>query len=411
MQKPRVPTLIAWGFCAVVSVLAIIDTVQTVSVTNFAGRTFEAGYSIVEGLLVMLFAIPAALIISHHPRNVIGWLLMIPVLVAVIVEGVDRYLATFKTPPPADAFHLLLVLFSGASWVALIFPLLVIPLLFPTGRPPTPRWNWVVYLAIGMCLLFFFWVGFSPTYELENVPWTLTNPVGFLSPGFENYFMPLWGILLVVLTVTSLASIFFRYRRASLVEREQIKWLLYGFAVFVLVYIPSIYLNLESNFSLMGDIFSLLFILSILTIPISVTIAILRYRLFDIDVIIRLTLVYAVVTALLVAVYVAGIVVTQAAFRAVTGQTSDVAVLVTTLAITVLFNPVRRQVQKGIDRRFYRQKYDAVQALAEFASAARGGSDLDALTGMLVGTISKTLQPTQVGLYMKGVGKEEIGKG
>ena len=400
MRKARIPVLIAWIFCALVSVLSIYDLALELGTNDYSGRPALVAYGIVERLLPMLFAVPAALIISHQPRNIIGWLLMTPVLVAVSVSWPERYFQSLQSPPPATPVTLLLLLFTSAAWVWVIFPILLIPLVFPTGRPPSPRWNWVAYLAIGMVVFFFTLAIFSTEVVLDGVSWTMKNPIGFIGNEIWDKIMPVWSILLVLLTVVSLASIIIRYRKGTVVEREQIKWLLYGFAIFVIAYIPATILN--SSEYIMSDIGDFLFILSIAVMPAAITAAILRYKLFDIDVIIRLTLVYAVVTALLVAVYVGGIVVTQAAFRALTGQTSDVAVLVTTLAITVLFNPVRRQVQQGIDRRFYRQKYDAVQALAEFATAARGGSDLDALTDMLVETVSKTLQPTQVGLYMKG---------
>lgn len=411
MRKLHAPVLLAWGFCALVSVLSIYDLVLTLREENLSSSPVQMTYTIIEGLLPMLFAIPGALIISRQPRNVIGWLLIVPVLVGVLVTWIDRYLAAFQSPPPSTFPMLFLVLFSGASWGWIIFPILLMPLLFPTGRPPSPRWNWVVNLAVGMLAFFFLLAAFSIEYTIEGISWVLINPIGFIDQRAWNMVMPFWGILLVVLTVASLASVVYRYRKGSVVEREQIKWLLFAFAIFTISYVPSIFLEANSPSSGIMDASDLLFILAIAVIPTAITSAILRYKLFDIDVIIRLTLVYAVVTALLVAVYVAGIVALQAAFRAITGQTSDVAVLVTTLAITVLFNPVRRQVQKGIDRRFYRQKYDAVQALAEFASAARGGSDLDALTSMLMETVSKTLQPTQVGLYMKPAAREEASKG
>lgn len=410
MGKIRVPVLIAWVFCAVVSVLSIWDLALSLQEGSFTDRPALMAYTIVEALLAMMFAIPAAMIISHQPRNTIGWVLMTPVLVAVTVVWVDRYLVSLQAPPPLSLWIFFLMLFSGGSWVWVIFPLLVLPLLFPTGRPPSPRWNWVAYLSVAMIVSFYFLVGFSTQMQIENLPWELINPVGFIDQTVWDTIMPIWGMLLVIHSVASLSALIYRYRKGSVIEREQIKWLLFGFAMFTIAYIPSTLLNAEADF-VVSDIGNFLFILSIAIIPIAITTAILRFHLFDIDVIIRLTLVYAVVTALLVLIYIAGIVALQAAFRALTGQTSDVAVLVTTLAITVLFNPVRRQVQKGIDRRFYRQKYDAVQALAEFASAARGGSDLDALTSMLVQTVSKTLQPTQVGFYMKGTVKEEAGKG
>ncbi len=179
------------------------------------------------------------------------------------------------------------------------------------------------------------------------------------------------------------------------------KWLLYACSMFGLVYIPGLFLHNENFPPPWNGLFSILFGLVVIGIPAAITIAILRYHLFDIDVIIRLTLVYAIVTALLGLVYAGGIILLQAGFRSLIGQTPDLAVVTTTLIIAALFNPLRLRVQAIIDRRFFRQKYNAEQALAQFATAARTSSDLDTLTGMLVDLVEKTLQPAQVDLQIK----------
>jgi hypothetical protein len=399
----RGAVFIAWGLCLIVSANAIIGLVQLV---RERGPTLQplrlAGGSLFV-LLLPLFAIPAALIISRQPRNIIGWLLMAPSLVLTVSGWMETYLATFRAaPPPATLPILLMLVFSAAAWLALIFPLLLIPLLFPTGRLLTPRWRWTMYLAAAMVVFFFFWAGGTLRIEPDFASWSMTNPLGFLPKTADQYILPVWTVLLAVLTVASLVSIIARYRRAGVVEKQQMKWLLYACAIFALVYIPSV---LAGGFITLGSqtlaiLLNLLFPLVIITIPVAITIAILRYRLFDIDVIIRLTLVYTILTGLLGLVYMGGIVLLQGLFRTLTG-TSDIAVVITTLTIAALFNPLRLRIQEIIDRRFFRQKYNAEQALAEFAIFARSGSDLDSLTGMLVDIAQKNLQPTQVSIYLR----------
>ena len=147
-----------------------------------------------------------------------------------------------------------------------------------------------------------------------------------------------------------------------------------------------------------------------LLFPISITIAILRYQLFDIDVIIRRTLVYGLLTAALVVIYFGSVVLLQQAFLATTGERSQAAVVFSTLAIAALFTPLRKRIQDFIDRRFYRQKYNSEQALAQFATAARSQADLDHLVNALTEVTQNTLQPQQVNLWLKSIGRPKVAR-
>jgi hypothetical protein len=207
-----------------------------------------------------------------------------------------------------------------------------------------------------------------------------------------------WISLLLAVVVASVASLFVRFRRADPVERSQLKWLLYAGGVFLIVYAGAGFaLNLSGT-----DLFEIALVLSILSLPVAIAIAILRYRLYDIDVVIRKTLVYTAVTALLALVYFGSVVLLQRLFGSLTGVAqSPLAVVVSTLAIVALFTPLRRRIQDTIDRRFYRKKYDAQQVLAQFALTARDETDLDALTAELARVVQETLQPEHVSVWLR----------
>jgi hypothetical protein len=284
----------------------------------------------------------------------------------------------------------------------LIFPLLFIPLLFPTGRPLSPRWRWVVWMGLGMLVFFTFVAIFALEWgPIEGYGWAIRNPIGFISQEwFDTYFNVPWSVALAVLTVLSVTSLFVRYKRAGLIEREQIKWLLYACAVLIVVFLSGIWISdLENN---VNKVWSLLFVPAILTIPLSIAIAILRYHLYDIDVLIRRTLIYGALTATLALIYFGGVVLLQGILSAITGESrSEIVTVVTTLAIAALFSPLRKRIQHDIDRRFYRSKYNAEQALAEFAITARKETDLATLTAQLVSIVQKTVEPEQVSLWLR----------
>jgi hypothetical protein len=411
MRHFRAPVILAWAICAIAGTSTIFNLYAILSreagrqtLLHLVSNQFaNTGYP-------LIFAIPGALIISRHPRQVIGWLLVGPALVFSATSWITSYLQGFSAAPPATFWNLFMLWFSTCSWLALILPLILMVLLFPTGRLLSPRWNWTIYLAVGMVLFFFFWAAFSKLFQVEFVSWSLINPIGFLAQDFDQWVIVPWSGLLVLLTIASLVSVVLRFRRAPLVEREQLKWLLYAGMLFALVYSPGMLLGGldEANASLQTDLLNILFGLATMAIPAAIAVAILRYHLFDIDVIIRLTLIYALLSGVLGLVFAAGIVLAQGAFITLTGQRSPAAEVITTLATIALFQPLRRRIQLLINRRFYRESYSAEQALAQFTRAARSGSDLDELAAMLIEIAQGTLQPTQVSLELKtGEQKQE----
>jgi hypothetical protein len=221
------------------------------------------------------------------------------------------------------------------------------------------------------------------------------NPYGVNSPILDAVAVA-GTILASASMVASAVSLIVRMRRAGRVERQQIKWLAYGGAVVVgAVFVGSVITVW------IGEVGLLLIIIGLLGVPIFTGVAILRYRLYDIDIVINRTLVYGTLTATLIALYFGGIVVLQRFFVLLIGQQSTLAVVASTLAIAALFNPLRRRIQSFIDRRFYRSKYDARKTLEAFSLKLRDETDLEALNNELVRVVRETMQPAHVSLWLR----------
>ena len=282
-------------------------------------------------------------------------------------------------------FASLLPLFYLPGYLA--WPLWVLWLyLFPNGRV-APRW--AVYPMGALFAAFFGLQVASLLAVLGIIPPTIDT----VAAQFGVFMvLPIFGAILV--------SQLYRYRRVyTLAERQQAKWLLWGIGAFALVLLVWSILRGVLPGGYTQDVFSALF----LVFPVAVGIAITRYRLFDIDVIIRRTLVYSVVTALLALVYFGGVILLQNVFQGLTGQTSPLAVVASTLAIAALFTPLRRRVQNAVDRRFYRRRYNAEQVLASFGATVRDEVELERLTEQLLGAVEDTLQPAHASLWLRDV--------
>jgi hypothetical protein len=321
-----------------------------------------------------------AMVASRRPENAVGWLLCVVGLVITSSIFVGQY----------SNFALFLAIF--------------VLLLFPDGRLPSRRWRPVVWL-IGAGIAVYVVLG------LGHVVLGLghSNPPGIERPrGVLDMLSTLDAVLLGVGIVGAVASVAFRLWHARGEERQQIKWLL--FAAFVVV------VGFLGSYLSSSRIFWGLTLLGFAAMPLGIGIAILKYRLYDIDRIINRTLVYGALTALLAAGYFAtimalqeiGSLVFQVPFRALTGQNSALATVAATLAMAALFNPLRRRIQSFIDRRFYRRKYDVRKTLEAFSAKLRNETDLDSLSGDLVGVVRETMQPAHVSLWLR---PETAGKG
>jgi hypothetical protein len=364
---------------------------------DFGGSPEEVLVNSIEALLIPAFALLGALILSNQPRNPVGWLIMIPAIGGAITDPIALWLASLETAPsPAGAGLFLAIWIDNWSWLLFIFPLLHLFQVFPTGRILTPRWRWLAYMELAMVVVFIAIVTLSSQLGPTSADWRMQNPIGFLSDGFWEAFGPIWTVGLLGLVLGGIVSIVLRYRRAQAIERQQLKWLLYNFVLFAVVYAV---LGLSQDSEAPGTILDILFLLSILLVPVAITMAVLRYRLFDIDLIIRRTLVYTLLTGLLGAVYLGSVVLLQSLFR---GQAnSSVSVAASTLLITALFTPLRRRIQTLIDRRLYRSKYHAQQVIEQFGNAAQNEADLETLSEDLMEVIGATIQPRSGVLWIR----------
>ena len=396
---PTQARLLAWGLAAAILVATVAAALWLLR-EQPAGNVAKAVADLTQAIVFAMFGVTGALILSNQPRHTVGRLMMLEGTL-IFAWPVTKYYESLAAPPAQPSVLFLLGLwFANWSWLWLIFPLLFVILYFPTGRLPSPRWRWVRTLGLGLVVYFMVVSALLPELNApgEPPPWTVPNPIGVVSLAFS---MPVWIALLLTTVVASVASLFVRFRRADPVERSQLKWLLYAGGVFLIVYAGAGFAsNLSGN-----DLFEIALFLSILSLPAAIAIAILRYRLYDINVVIRKTLVYTAVTALLALVYFGSVVLLQRLVSALTGiEQSPLAVVVSTLAIAALFTPLRRRIQDAVDRRFYRKKYDAQQVLAQFALTARDETDLDALTAELAQVVQETLQPEQVSVWLRRPG-------
>ena len=401
-MKRSKASLLAWALFAIITAITLFSMVDALANRPTGDNLLNVVNDLLFAFLAVEFAFIAALIVSRQPRNVIGWLMMGPAVMLVLDFLARSYLEQFPTAPAGPTLPLMLaVYFSNLGWLLLIFPLFFTMLLFPDGRLPSPRWRWIPVAGLGMCAFLILFGLISPTWTLpDNSDWVVTNPIGFLPAGVE-FPDTAWFIALIALTLLCAAAPFVRYRRATGVEREQIKWLFYACGLFVVFYVPNGF-DLGGTNTILRTIHGILFVLSIMAIPAAIAVAILRYRLYDIDVIIRKTLLYGALTGLLALVYFGSVVLLQGLFEALTGQSSPIVIVISTLLIAALFAPLRRRLQRAIDRRFFRQKYDAQRVLAQFAETARDEVELETLTAELLRVTRETVQPESVTIWLRG---------
>jgi hypothetical protein len=376
---------LAWSVCGLTVVL-----IACAVALAFLNRS-DVG-AVIFPLALTLSAVVGGLVASRRPENPVGWFFLGSAGCFAITAVAAEY-ATYGLPG-AQAMAWL----QSWLWVPGVLLLLCfLPLYFPNGRLVSRRWRWVVGLAILFCVTGAVLSALTPG-EIPDMG--IVNPLGVeaLRPVSE-LLEPVYLALYFFLFFASAASLVVRFRRSGSLERQQIKWLAFAALAVPVWFLTNAPIEAASRtlFVVMDAlIFSAL-------IPVAAGVAILRYRLYDIDVVINRTLVYGSLTALLVALYLGGVTATQAIFRTLTGQERQpqLAIVISTLVIAAVFNPLRRRIQGFIDRRFYRRKYDARKTLEAFSAKLREETDLEALNNELVGVVRETMQPAHVSLWLR----------
>jgi hypothetical protein len=391
----------AWGLWWALTVLAVALTL----VAARLNAPSALADTVLVTALILAFSTVGALIASRRPGNPIGWLFCSGALVWILGELALEY-AVYATDTAPGAFPTVAWVgwfggwARGMGWFLIVMFLL---LLFPTGRLPSPRWRPVLWAAVAGIVLFTIAAWLSPM-PLDLRLTSVANPLG-LKLESALRLVEAFYLVLPLLIVTSGTAVVVRFRGSRGEERQQLKWFAYAVAVMTLMFAGWFSLVLAG----LAPEGRLVYALPLFGLPVAVGIAILRHRLYDIDVVINRTLVYGSLTFTLAATYVICVVALQQVFRVLTGGESQLAVVASTLAIAALFGPLRRRVQSFIDRRFYRGRYDAARTLEVFSAKLRDETDLDQLNTELLAVVRDTVQPASAGLWLRS--PSEVGPG
>ena len=407
----RTAAWLAWSLAGLSVAMAVASVALYIATRSVEPPSSwgTGGDSAVLILLLPFLAFPmvGALIASRRPKNPIGWIcLAVGIIWMISLISTSYGLYGLVMRPGSIPFPAAIASLGEWMWVPAVGLLgTYLILLFPDGRLPSRRWRPLAWLSGAVIFLASAGFALSPgpmdgfpgirnPFGLEKYPWVADATLGVT-------------LLLPLCILASAVSLVLRFLRSGGEEREQIKWLAFAASILGLgissYVIPANILPDDAGGvdRLWVNLLEDAVMLSFASIPVAVGIAILPYRLYDIDVIINRALVYAPLTAMLTLVYFGGVVGLQAALRVLTGQESTFAIVASTLVIAALFNPLRRRVQGFVDRRFYRRKYDSRKILEAFNARLRDETDLNTLSVDLVGVARTTVQPEHASLWLR----------
>jgi len=357
-------------------------------------------------LVLLVFITVGAFIASHRPQNPIGWIICATAFIwelsgFALEYGVYSLITAPGSLPFGVYVGLLGTVGRGYAWFLTITFLL---LLFPNGHLPSSRWRPLAWIIVGLLVAYPFTLLFAPTPFTNSGSRlaSVQNPLGISgTSALFDHFNTFVIVGLFASAIACIVSVIVRFRRAKGDERQQLKWLAYGTIMSLLIILIIIVL-MFTNVNL-GFLSSLLFYLPPLIISISAGVAIMRYRLYNIDILINRTLVYGLLTALLALIYFGLIFILQPLVGALTGQISQtpLVLVASTLFIYAIFRPLRSRIQQVIDRRFYRRKYDAAKVVESFSATLRNEVDLNELREHLISVVQETMQPAHVSLWLR----------
>lgn len=376
--------LLAWALWAIAALL----TAAAITLAALPGGGDLRNVVTIAVVLAIPFPTVGALVIAREPRNAVGWILWAIGFCQAANIFLERY-AGYRGAGdhlPGAAAAIGVATFIWMPSLALLVTFL--PLLFPTGRPPSSRWRWVAWAAGAAFFLVMPLLAVDSWRQRDRF---LAGDFSGGGGGSLSLVVVLTGgvVLLVLAALAAVASLIVRFRRSRGVERQQLKWFVVGAVIGVLWVALAFVPNVPAGTTVPG----------LLVLPIAIGVAMLRYRLYDVDVLINRALVYGLLTGVLGLVYAAGVLVAQAVARPLTGG-SDLGVAAATLAVAALFRPARGRIQGAVDRRFYRRRYDAERTVDLFRARLREEVDIEALGDELRAVVAETVQPAHVGLWL-----------
>jgi hypothetical protein len=398
-MRSRASSWIAWSLWALsVALTALSLLLLVLNLSHPDVHVYD--YWLENALSAVLYSTVGAIVASRRAENPVGWLFCLLGLAFSIGHSSSQYAIYTQLTQPD-----LLPAGQALAWISswILPPIIGLQvfsfLLFPTGRLPSRRWMWLAWLAVASSIVGTISSAFSFGTNAGLCP--VQNPLGI--EGFSNVYEAVLTFL-TLLVVAAGFSPFTRLRRAGGVERQQIKWFAYAAAATLSgVVLASMIPNSVDTPPWFEWTGYALLIATTPAIPVSIGIAILRYRLYDIDLIINRILVYGALSVTLALLYFSGVTLTQITFRVITGQEQQpqLVIVASTLMIAVLFNPLRHRMQEFRDQRFYRRKYDAAKTLEQFSSKLRDETDLNALSGDILAVVRETMQPEHISLWLR----------
>jgi hypothetical protein len=375
--------------------LAAIVGFGAIALATTAGDRLDVGASVFTWGITLVFTIAGYAIATRVPSNAIGWMFLgvgVSATLGMVANAYADY--WIDTGGGSRWIGQAAADYESSSWIPFVLvPTTFLLLLFPDGHLLSPRWRPVAWLA-GVGLTGAFVGGILTPGPLEDYP-EVDNLYGVDHP-LVDAVAGLSLLLVAVVLLLSAASLVLRFRRARGALRQQLKWLALAGAVAA----PTV-VTMTVLYEVVGEgLANVTIMLSVMALPTATAIAIVRYRLYDIDVVIKRTLVYGTLTATLAAVYVGSVLLLQLSLSGIT-QGSGLAVAASTLAVAALFRPVRGRIQGVVDRRFFRSSFDAAQTIASFGTRLRDEVDLAALSADLQVVVLETMRPAHVSLWLR----------
>ena len=389
----RVAVRLAWGLWA-------LNVLTVASLMAWPVRGAGPLGSAAGAVFIVVFATTGALVASRIPGNPIGWLLCLAAL-AFTIGGVSVQVSGYAFEERIDHPVVTVAAWVGTFvWILGIGPAATfVFLLFPDGRLPSPRWRPVAWLAGGALAAVVVGLALTPG-RIEDT--RVTNPVGVAPGTVVMDLVSTVGLALLFVSILACClSLVVRYRAARQERRQQLKWIAWSLPVVLLWLAASIWVESTQTGETSVDVANMLSSVGLTVVPVAIAVAILRHRLYDIDLVIKSTLVYGALTAALVATYMAAVLVLQLTLRPLTSD-SELAVAGSTLAVAALFRPLRSRIQSVVDRRFFRARYDAARTLETFAIRLRDELDIESLDADLRRVVNDTMKPAHVSLWLRG---------